>query len=86
MSDRELRDLLERVHADNQALRKQVSELLERVSMLERALTVTSEEKERLARAILHDQLNPHGQSSTFTPAEAKELVAFLKGDSPRRK
>lgn len=78
-TDRELRDLLERVHHDNQALRARVSGLLERVAELERQLGEATAEKERLASLLLRAALNPQGQTSTFTTAEARELVAFLK-------
>ncbi|MFZ5446269.1 MAG: hypothetical protein ACOZQL_40150 [Myxococcota bacterium] len=73
------RELLERVHADNRLLREQVTVLLEKVASLERALAAATDEKERLASIILRAQLNPHRQRSDFTPAEARELVEFLK-------
>lgn len=79
MTDRELRDLLERVHHDNQVLRERVSTLSARVAQLERQLTEAEAEKERLARVLLKDGLNPGAQTSDFSVAQVAALVEFLK-------
>jgi hypothetical protein len=79
VSDRELRDLLERVHHDNQVLRESVSTLGARVTELERQLAETAAEKERLARLLLKGGLSPGAQTSDFSVAQVAALVEFLK-------
>lgn len=79
MAERELRDRLEAAEHELAALRDARTSLAARVASLEAELSQALAEQERLARELVHHALNPHGQTTDFTPERVAELMAFLK-------
>lgn len=84
--ERALRSELERVQKALQLERTMNAELRDRVSQLlaevERLTARTAEitaDRERLAKELLAQALNPHQQGSAFSTREVEALVAFLK-------
>lgn len=80
MSDRPLRDHLEQVEHERDALRTENDALKARVAALEAQLAMARTEQERLARELVHQAINPHGQTSNFSVEHVAALMEFLKG------
>jgi len=79
MSDRELRDRLEAVQAENSKLRRALDDAALEAERLRALLQAARLEQDRLAALLIAKAVNPEGQSSAFGVEHVARLMAFLK-------
>ncbi len=79
MATDDLWALAERLKNENAELSAERRALLERISALERQLEEARAAGARWAEMLAKQALNPAGQTSTFGPAEARALAAYLR-------